>query len=220
MSGQRNCMASQLVLLDVIPLSLGIEVVGKVMATVVKRNTSIPVRKSDEFTTESDYSESIDVVIFEGERTCTDGNNKLGEFTISGIQRAKRGVPKIEVTFNVDANGILTVTAKDKVTGAANEITIVAKGRNSKADVERMLAEAEQFKKQDEEFKKRAESKNALESLISQMLDIAQATSNESLEEAAKDTRKWLEEHEDDKTIEAELFDKKARWLERKMEKA
>merc|ERR1711924_358016 len=153
------------------------------MSTVVKRNTSIPVRKTEEYTTESDYQDGLDVDIFEGERTCTDGNNKLGSFQIHGIHN---------------------VSAKDTVTGAANQITIVAKGRNSKEDVEKMLAEAEQFKKEDELFKARAEAKNQLEALISQTLEIARDNENKDLEEAAKETRDWYEENEDDVAVKAE----------------
>ncbi len=110
--GNANSIATQaLLLVDVAPLSLGIETTGKVMSTIIKRNTPIPVRKTKQYTTEVDYQDSIDVCVYEGERGCTDGNNLLGQFTITGIERAKRCIPKIDVTFDLDANGATAVRA-------------------------------------------------------------------------------------------------------------
>ena len=107
LSGIRSHATNSLLLVDVAPLSLGIETTGRVMSTLIKRNTPIPVRKTKIYTTEEDYQTSVDVVIYEGERACTDANNQLGEFRISGLERAKRGEPQVKVTFNIDANGIL-----------------------------------------------------------------------------------------------------------------
>ena len=136
--------ANDLVLMDVVPLSLGIETTGRVMSIVVKRNTPIPCRKTDTFTTEEDNQTEVDIVVFEGERASTDACNELGMFTIGGIQRAKRGEPQILVTFDLDANGILSVSATDKATGSKNQIVITSTTqRNTKEDVERMVADGE-----------------------------------------------------------------------------
>jgi heat shock protein 1/8 len=124
LGNSQSAATQSLLLVDVAPLSLGIETTGKVMSAIIKRNTPIPVRKTKQYTTEADYQDSIDVCVYEGERGCTDGNNLLGEFNITGIERAKRGVPKIDVTFELDANGILTVTACDVVTKSVNKIII------------------------------------------------------------------------------------------------
>ncbi len=124
LSNSQSAATQSLLLVDVAPLSLGIETTGKVMSAIIKRNTPIPVRKTKQYTTEADFQDSIDVCVYEGERGCTDGNNLLGEFNITGIERAKRGVPKIDVTFELDANGILTVTACDVVTKVVNKIVI------------------------------------------------------------------------------------------------
>ena len=136
MTGVRDDTTSQLLLVDVTPLSLGIETVGRVMSVLIKRNTAIPCEVTKTYTTDHNYQEAVTIPIFEGERTCTDGNNSLGEFTITGIQRAKRGEPKIAVTFNLDADGILKVKAVDEVTGAENRIEILNKGRLSSDEVE------------------------------------------------------------------------------------
>lgn len=138
----------ELLLLDVTPLSLGIETEGKHMSTIVKRNTAIPVRKHDTFTTLEDWQTEIDIAVYEGERATTDGNNLLGKFVIDGIERAKAGVPQIVVTFDIDANGILKVSAEDKVTNKKAHIVIEnQKGRNSDEQIERMVREAEALNK-------------------------------------------------------------------------
>ena len=154
--------SADLVLMDVVPLSLGIETTGRVMSTIVKRNTAIPCRKSDTFTTEEDHQTEIDVVVFEGERASTDACNELGKFTISGIERAKRGEPQVVVTFDIDANGILSVTAVDKVTGARGAVTITSTtARNSKDDVARMVADAEKYAAADAKLKQKADARRA-----------------------------------------------------------
>lgn len=160
-------ISSDLVLLDVTPLSLGIELEGKVMSVLIPRNTSIPCVRSREYTTCEDWQTEIDVVVFEGERPQTSANNKLGEFKISGVQRAKRGEPKVEVTFSLDANGILSVTAMDKVTGAQAKADIKAdRGRLTDADIERMVADAERYREEDLALARKIHLRNALEEAI------------------------------------------------------
>ena len=158
---------SDIVLLDVTPLSLGIELEGKVMSVLIPRNTAIPCVKSREYTTCEDYQTEIDVVVFEGERPQTSANNKLGDFKISGVQRAKRGEPKVEVTFSLDANGILSVTAMDKVTGAQANAEIKAdRGRLTDADIERMIADAERYREEDMALARKIHLRNALEEAV------------------------------------------------------
>lgn len=160
-------ISSDLVLLDVTPLSLGIELEGKVMSTLIPRNTAIPCVKSREYTTCEDWQTEIDVVVYEGERPQTSANNKLGEFKISGVQRAKRGEPKVEVTFALDANGILSVTAVDKVTGAQAKADIKAdRGRLTDSDIERMIADAERYREEDLALARKIHMRNALEEAI------------------------------------------------------
>jgi len=160
-------ISTDLVLLDVTPLSLGIELEGKVMSVLIPRNTAIPCVKSREYTTCEDWQTEIDVVVFEGERPQTSANNKLGEFKISGVQRAKRGEPKVEVTFSLDANGILSVTAMDKVTGAQAKADIKAdRGRLTDSDIERMIADAERYREEDLALARKIHMRNALEEAI------------------------------------------------------
>jgi L1 cell adhesion molecule like protein len=160
-------ISSDLVLLDVTPLSLGIELEGKVMSVLIPRNTAIPCVKSREYTTCEDWQTEIDVVVYEGERPQTSANNKLGEFKISGVQRAKRGEPKVEVTFSLDANGILSVTACDKVTGAVAKADIKAdRGRLTDADVERMISDAERYREEDLALARKIHLRNALEEAV------------------------------------------------------
>jgi len=160
-------ISSDLVLLDVTPLSLGIELEGRVMSTLIPRNTPIPCVKSREYTTCEDWQTEIDVVVYEGERPQTSANNKLGEFKISGVQRAKRGEPKVEVTFSLDSNGILAVTACDKVTGASANAEIKAdRGRLTDSDIERMIADAERYREEDLALARKIHLKNALEESV------------------------------------------------------
>ena len=142
---------ANLLLVDVIPLSLGIETEGRRMAVVVPRNTSIPTTRTESFTTVEDYQTSVDVRVFEGERQSTDGNNLLGQFTIRGIQRAKRGEAKVDVTFDLNSNGLLTVTAEDPITKAKANVEIDHdRGRLSEEDVNKMLEDAKRYKAEDE----------------------------------------------------------------------
>jgi len=151
LSGVRDASTQALLLVDVIPLSLGVECEGKHFAKVVPRNTSIPCKKTSEFTTVEDWQTEIDIRVFEGERSHTDGNNLLGEFSITGVQKARQGEAKVEVTFEVNANGLLTVTARDKETNARADIEIAHdRGRLSNEEIERMCEEAERFRMEDE----------------------------------------------------------------------
>lgn len=160
-------IGSDLVLLDVTPLSLGIELEGKVMSVLIPRNTDIPCVKSREYTTCEDWQTEIDVVVYEGERPQTSANNKLGEFKISGVQRAKRGEPKVEVTFALDANGILSVTAFDSITGAQAKADIKAdRGRLTDADIERMISDAERYREEDLALARKIHLRNAFEEAV------------------------------------------------------
>ncbi|MDE1870316.1 MAG: Hsp70 family protein, partial [Candidatus Micrarchaeota archaeon] len=155
-----------IVLLDVTPLSLGIETLGGVMTKLIDKNTTIPIKKSQVFTTADDSQTSVDIHILQGERATSKDNIELGRFTLMGLPPAPRGTPQIEVSFDIDANGILHVTAKDKATGKEQSMQVVAPHKMSKEEIEKRMKEAEQYSEEDKKIRDYIELKNSTESMI------------------------------------------------------
>jgi len=195
-----------MVLLDCTPLSLGLETSGEVMTTLVPKGTTIPASKKQIFSTYADNQPAVTIQVYEGERARTRDNNKLGEFTLTGIPPMPRGTPQIEVTFDIDANGMLQVSAVEKSTGKAEKVTITNDAsRLSKEDVEKMTADAEKYAKEDEQFKQKVEAKNALENYCYSMKntlseDTVKSKVNESQLSAAMnaitEALGWLERNQ------------------------
>jgi len=203
--GVHNESTKDILLIDVTPLSLGLETAGGIMTKLILRNTPIPCRKTQIFSTSADNQTAVLVQVFEGERAKTRDNNRLGTFELSGIPLAPRGVPQIEVTFDLDANGILNVSAEEKKTNKKNKITITNdSGRLSADQIKKMVADADQYRVEDEAASQRIKSRNALETYTyalrttvqeAKLTEKVTAEEKKALEEAVTSTIQWIETH-------------------------